>query len=722
MARGDPGEATYTPQVMPEVLPRKIIPHMDTSPVGPALEQFGNAVNAKYQADSATWAGDQVAAFRLKAVQDLDTMKAQVPAGQDPGDFTQKYLAQFDKSATSLADTAGNNPFARVMVEKGVGDLRNTLASHTLGWEAQQRVAYRNDSIAQNLTTQLPIVEAHPELADQVGSTLMDQINANGADPSSRLLLARQMHTQLSMAAANGLARQNPRGVIDGLNNPEGAPSALRDLTDQQREAVRAKANEHLGDPVLTSLTNGDLGGAQHALDANKDVMDPKLAWTLQRNIDAQVKEKQNDQKQDIADRFADSMQAAEAGLSNPVTVSRAEMEILYPKDAQRHWDGLQSMVEAGAKARDYDQMTPAQIQQDLAGKRPTEGGPEAAFALHSYGILARAAEQSLRARAQDPAQFAIDSKQGWSPIDLSDPKAALDELRSRANTAPTVSAQVGGPVPLLSNGESRQFSQMLDGQVPRDRLGTLTALHNALPDERAYYSVLQQIAPHSPVTAIVGARVGQPNATNQPSWYDQQFSPNPADGETILAGEALLNPQGSKNDQEGGRSKAAFPMPPDGGSSGLRMLYSKATGDLFRDRPDLAEAHFSAFKDAYAALLSQKGDMKGIGDSTLAARALKMSLGTTVDFNGRTMSVPPGMDPTQYETSVRRAVQTTATTMDAPADWAERMRGYQLQELGALGSGRYQVLNGNMPVTVRGQPFIVDLQDLHPARGVIER
>lgn len=229
---------------MPEDLPRKITPRMEGSPVGPALEQLGDTIEKKYQADSATWAGDQLGKFRVQAIQSLESMKAAAPAGEDPGNFTEKYLSQFDKSSAPLADSAGSNPFARAMVQKGVGELRDTLATHTMEWEAQQRVAYRNNSISTNLTAQLPIVEAHPELASQVGSTLMDQINANGADPSARLTLARQMHEQLSLAAATGMARQDPHGVLDGLNDPEHAPNYLRGLNDQQLAAVRNAANQ----------------------------------------------------------------------------------------------------------------------------------------------------------------------------------------------------------------------------------------------------------------------------------------------------------------------------------------------------------------------------------------------------------------------------------------------------------------------------------------------
>lgn len=227
MARGDPGEATYTPEVMPEDFPRKLTPRIDVQEAGMAGRAIGdiaNTLDQKYKADTATWAGEQISNFRVQALKTLDDMKGQVQG--DPSDFTSKYLAAFDKQAQPLTDTG--NPVAHAMIQKGLGDLRNTLTEHSMEWEATQRVAYRTDAIKTGLQNQLPLVEAHPELADQVGSTLMDQINTVGGNPSQRLGMARSMHEQLSEAAAYGLARQNPRGVLDTLNNPSGSFDATK--------------------------------------------------------------------------------------------------------------------------------------------------------------------------------------------------------------------------------------------------------------------------------------------------------------------------------------------------------------------------------------------------------------------------------------------------------------------------------------------------------------
>lgn len=340
MARGGvPDEGVYDPRVMPEDLPRKLTPEMrGPSPVGEALERLGDSASIKYQRDAATWAGDQVAALRVKAVQNLETMKRNAPSG-DPGNFTENYLTQFDKDAAPLTDAASNNPYARAMVHKGVQELRDTLATHTMGWEAAQRVAYRTDSIDQNITSQLPLVEAHPELATSVGSTLMDQVNASGADPAKRLEMGRAMHAQISMAAATGLARQNPAGTLTALNDPDNAPDALRGLTNEQREAVRARASQELVKNKAAAITQvysgaGTTAGV-HAL-AGVD-QDASIPDELKPQVRAQV----NNEVNQLRDQRREENAQEIAGLESRITTGdaggpqdRATARALFEKGA----------------------------------------------------------------------------------------------------------------------------------------------------------------------------------------------------------------------------------------------------------------------------------------------------------------------------------------------------------------------------------------------------
>ena len=53
---------------------------------------------------------------------------------------------------------------------------------------------------------------------------------------------------------------------------------------------------------------------AEHYLDTVKGQMDANTAWSAKRMLDGQIKEKQNDQKQDISDRYHDSIEADSSG------------------------------------------------------------------------------------------------------------------------------------------------------------------------------------------------------------------------------------------------------------------------------------------------------------------------------------------------------------------------------------------------------------------------
>ena len=259
MARGAPDEETYTPRVMPEDLPRKVIPQMSGASIGGGIAAFGDVIQQKYQADSATWAGDQLAQARIKAVQTLDQMKQDMPAG-DPGDFAGKFMKSFTDQNKSLLenDQVASNPYARQMLSKGLQDLSGTLFEHAKMFEAQQRVQYRSDSFTQNLQSQLPIVQAHPELAEQVGSTLADQVRAIGGGNEVMLPKLRLMHEQLSQAAADGLTRQNPQGMLDALKDPQKAPPALQSvlsgLSPAQREAIEGRATKQVSDGIANSV------------------------------------------------------------------------------------------------------------------------------------------------------------------------------------------------------------------------------------------------------------------------------------------------------------------------------------------------------------------------------------------------------------------------------------------------------------------------------------
>jgi hypothetical protein len=718
MARGAPGEEVYQPQVSAEDLPRKHIPEMSGTSFGSGVTNIADVLEKKYQADSATWAGNQLADLHTQTLKSLEEAKAAQPIDQDPSDFTDKFLKTFDEQSKPFANNQAiaGNPYASKMLEQGISSLRHHLQNDTIEWQAHQQQAYRENSFYDQVKKNAAAVEAQPNLLQSIGSTTKDVANAIGGDPSARLAHLRAADSVLSEAAANGLARNDPRGMIEALNNPEKAPANFKfvmgGLDDKQRETARQRANEGLTKPIYNLLEDNDFAGAQKTLQASRDVMDSKTVYAMQNMIDAKSKEKLNENRQDIADRLQDSMTAAQYGLKNPVTVSRAEMDVLYPKDAQRHWDALQGIVAAGSKAQEYDRMTPEQIQADVNSSRPTSGGVETALKIKAYEIRANAADQSLKARNQDPAQFAIDSGAGWKPLDLTKPDDAMAQLKARANSQGLVSEQTGVNTPLLSKQETKAFTSYLDNQKPSDRIQTLTALRSTLPTDQSYGALMKQIAPGSPITAVAGTMLDKP-PTQAPSWYDNRFAVDPVVPQRMLEGEQILKAK----DEKGIASK--FPMPAD---KDLQAQFQSAVGgansDLFRGRPETLETAFAAYKAYYAAEASHRGVTNGVINTDIAQMAAQNVVGHVVNYGATNIAIPAGMDPTRFEGAVNQASKSALMAGGYSDKDIEALRGYGLRELGdTLGTGRYVIIDGNgdpLKSKTGANTVVIDLNRVH--------
>ena len=268
------------------------------------------------------------------------------------------------------------------------------------------------------------------------------------------------------------------------------------------------------------------------------------------------------------------------------------------------------------------------------------------------------------------------------------------------------------GNKPLLPQ-EAGQLANYLDNAKPTDRVLALTALRRAFNNDDAYRAAMEQVAPHSPVTAIAGTMLGDQAPASTPVWFDTRQAPKLTDVQHVVAGEALLNPgKADAGEEERGKGavRSPMPMPPD---SQLQIAFGGAASDMFRGRQDLANNYFSVFKAAYADLLAQKGDIKGTGDPTLMKQALTIALGNTKTFNGNEVSVPTGMDPSRFDGLVRNAVAAAVKAGGGPPDWQARISGYQLQELGGLGSGRYVLRDGVRPIARpdgKG-PLVIDLR-----------
>ena len=443
-------------------------------------------------------------------------------------------------------------------------------------------------------------------------------------------------------------------------------------------------------------------------------------AHQLGSAIDAAVRQQGAQNQAAVAAKVQDVRAAAINGQLVPPSSmpTDSELKSAYPDTWQTVKGGIQRDMQMGSDLKSFASLSPQEIQQHVDSYKPTSvlGSAEG---YERFNAVGAAAQRTLAERAKDPRQYAIDNQLGSNALDFSDAQGVGQELRQRIAAAPALTKQIGGYVPLLSRNESTQLSQSLESMTPTDKLKALNALNSSIGDDRGFQAVMRQVLPGSPVSAVVGSQVSASNPHEAPVWFDHQFAQKPEDQARILQGEQLLNPQGLEKGEAG--SKKPFPLPTEGGPSGLREQFSQKTGDLFRTRPELGEAYYQTFKSAYAALLSEKGDMSGNGDSKLQKQALQIAVGNTTSFHSGDVAIPQGMDPTRFQGLLDKAVQTRAEQYGAPPGWTDKISGYGVRELGGLGSGHYMLTNGNMPIArPDGKGFVdVDVRsEFLPSRG----
>jgi hypothetical protein len=669
-------------------------------------------------------------------------------AASDVNQVAQKN-AQEQKQAQAKAD-ADADRVALAQANVAISGVRNQIQFGKQQTDAKGN-AIPDPNAAFSQTG--PGIANMPERYGQVFDDQVSQITA-ALTPHQQSLISERVATEKDSLNLNLLRYQHEQGdreaeatfttakqssIQDAALNyrdPDATPKARQDLYNAGmalavrggKDAVEAYKNggyakdlDQLHESAVGAfLADGKVQGAEQYLQRWKgDLSSGAVTEALQNHITAASDRLEAKAKDGARDNYEDALKGSLAGLPGASNlVSDRDLQLLHPTTWQRERTFLNNATEAGTAEKKYDQMRPADVIADAQARQPTEAKPGVANDIELAKMTSEAAQRSLNRRQADPAAFAI-SNQNWSPIDFSKPKDAFEELQGRARTAPEISQQIGVHLPLLTKPEAQQLGQQLDSQPPAQRLQSLTALHAALPDERSYFQVLGQVMPHSPVTAIAGQKIDRPDPTNAPTWYNPKNAPSAQDGERILTGEQLLNPRGSgQPGEEKGGFKGGFPMPSDEGGSGLRAYFANNTKDVFANRPELADAHYTAFRAAYAALASEQGDLSGNYSRDRASQALKIAVGTTTNINGHGVTVPNGMDSGRLEGLVQGAVATAAKAAGAPGDWQNRIRGYQLQEMGPVGSGRYTLTQGNAPLTRpdgKGN-FVIDLNQQYPS------
>lgn len=416
----------------------------------------------------------------------------------------------------------------------------------------------------------------------------------------------------------------------------------------------------------------------------------PKLV-TLLGSINSKLDQQRSQYRSLIASREADDLAAYGDGKQPPQPLTAGEFIKAYGgvEGAQR-WQRYQSAQQFASELAGLATKTPEEILAILKAREPQPGEGYADKAkLH--GALVQAANTVLQRRAEDPIAFAIGA--GLSdaePLNLQDPDALAAGLKERVGLAETMAGKYRTRYTLLSKDEAAQMAARLQAMTAPEKAQFLQTVRGALPDPRAYQSIMAQLRPDSPVTATAGSLMaigGEVKLGKDGLFSDAPRMSATQVAQRVLIGEDLLNPTKGDKAADG---KPKFPMPPD---ADLRRVWAEYVGSAYAGAPDTEAASYQAFRAFYAAELASAGDYSGKFNERAAEIAAAAVTGGVADVNGSKIVLPWGVSENYVRNELRQNWQEAAAAIGIG------MVPFEAVDLRTVGDGVYAVMAGTGPL-----------------------
>lgn len=548
--------------------------------------------------------------------------------------------------------------------------------------------------------------------AQAVGA--LDELGKQAAMPGEDLeaIFAKADTVFPTMAQRAGMNQAKAAEKLQGWKDGVRFNRARGDLIDSRRSLEAL-------DAFTQRLESGDLAGT---LDADKRTILVKEAESAKWQIQ-QGQQHAADKREKVAERAVGAVtRQIEAGV--PVTVEG--------------WQDLRTKVEGTAFAPDFNALVTQEreVQQVLRmpiGQQETYVQQrEATLAQDGGTMVDRANLQRIKATIETnkkeleqapllAAQRLMGRK--FEPLNLVDMLApggahrAAEIFADRSATLQGMSRQFGvrvGQKPLLPQ-EKAVLAAGLDAASPSEAVNLFGVLRSAIDDDGTYRSVMQQIAPDSPVKARAGilAAAGKHITLQDNLITDDVRVPGTKIAQTMLAGEQILN-RTKKQKAEDGQAHTLFAPPREAFS----QSFGDAVGDLYRGRPGAQEQDLQAAYAYYVGKAAELGKTSdGSVDSALAKEAVTATLGAVVNLNGQgTVTAPLGMSSSDFEAKAREQFAQEVRRRNLPTSMLNEWPHYGLQNYRR--DGTYTLTSGIDSVvdpTTR-KPVVIDLDPPPPS------
>ena len=488
--------------------------------------------------------------------------------------------------------------------------------------------------------------------------------------------------------------------VISGYAERKGL-----DATQRKSFLDSRKSNFHSG-IALQLIADGNDSNAQKYLDANKNEFDADDSLKIQNMLKARQSEKSSEFRVSIADKMQDIEAMGARGVIPPKGFIRdTEIELAYPNSPERVAQLKRRRDEGyrfAVRASSVHQETNDQIISELNKPFTQSGTPEnfAEQARHD-DMLKMMRSNVLKQRLTAPMEYAQQQNVGVvNDIDFKNPTALADEIGNRQRTAKIMQDRFGSPIQLLTAQESANLSRSMSQATPSQKRQLFQTFAGTLgEDMTSYRSVMAQIAPDDPVTAMAGISANRKESTQKGQFV----------ADLMLRGQAILHPP-KKSDGDPDKG-SLIPMPAE---KDMREEFDSTVRDAFVGTADtVRNQYYQAARAIYASLSIDAGD-KDTQDlnGNRWEEAIRLATGGIEKYNGKLTLMPFGYENSQFKQEMRSHIMTLKDNLP-PNISVEKLADLPVVP---YGDGRYVFMVGNSVLGDKnGQRIVVDLNKKLP-------
>lgn len=482
------------------------------------------------------------------------------------------------------------------------------------------------------------------------------------------------------------------KSITTAIMQQEGNHSISGEQIDAGLQA--ALGLTRLPDPDPNPSQYQSRGQTGKAVNAGGNAWWPMLTPVQQYQIRKQGEAAQNKQRQEFKNILDDRLKDAEAqavrGLvyANPPTLN----ELMYANgeyEGGKKYEQLQKTLAMGEDIATVQYLSPGAQKALLESKKPT-GDYDASNNWKRYDTLVKAVDTVNNARKADPIQFSID-REKLNQIDFSNAQSFTNSLKERSASVTDISNSYQTPLTVFSAQEEMVLSQLMEKAPASQKIEYLDAIRQGLKNNNNYTAALRQISKSDTSLAVAGIIMDKPSSvTAQSNLISSDISVSPQDAaQLIVQGNMAI------------KSGKDFVMPKD---AELRESFAEKVGDTFSGDISGASSAFSVAKDAYAGLMSKKGNLSGEYDDDTWTQAINIATGGIHDYNGMgNIMLPWGMDIDDFDARVNRSWGKIAPEVGRQANEKIGLKSF--------GDSQYLIKQGSGYILNKdGSPVVIDL------------